>query len=58
MVQLTILADGNWPTIKLSLEDWETETIIEYDKQMTVQFQPNAQCDEEAMEQWVGSHNM
>ena len=26
---------------------------LQYDKRVMVQFQPNAWCDEEAMEQWV-----
>ena len=58
MVQLTIFADGK-PRVKPLLIFRGTGKRIpfrehlKYDRRVNVQFQPNAWCDEEAMEQWV-----
>ena len=57
-VQLTIFADGK-PRVKPLLifrgtgKRISLRERLQYDKRVTVHFQPNAWCDEEAMEQWV-----
>lgn len=57
-VQLTIFADGKSRIKPLLIFRGTGKRIplteqLKYDKHVTVQFQPNAWCDEEAMERWI-----
>ena len=57
-MQLTIFADGKTRIKPLLIFRGTGKRIplteqLKYDKRVTVQFQPNAWCDEEAMERWI-----
>ena len=57
-MQLTIFADGKSRIKPLLIFRGTGKRIplteqLKYDKHVTVQFQPNAWCDEEAMERWI-----